>query len=266
MRAAPWIVAALTGFLFSGCAGTSTVPTAETRQALAPTAQLRVAFLLGPLYATKDPATGELKGVAIDLGRELARRMGVPFRPVAYSNPAAVIAGAKSGEWDVALMGINAERAAAVDFSAPYMEVEQGYLIRSGLPIATASEVDRAPIRVAVVEKTGADVFLSSTVKSATLVRAQSVADLYALFDSGKADVIAATKTSLLAEAQKRPGSRVLEGRILVEPVGMSVPKGRNASAAAYVGDFVEAAKAEGLVKAAIEAAALRGVVVAPVR
>jgi polar amino acid transport system substrate-binding protein len=190
----------------------------------------------------------------------------VPFQPVPYSTPAAIIVGAKSADWDVALMGINADRAAAVDFSAPYMEVEQGYLVRAGLPIGTVSDVDKDGIRVGVVEKAGADVFLSGAFKNATLVRAKSVADLYALIDSGKADVIAATKTSLFAEAQKRPGSRVLDGRILVEPVGMGVPKGRNPSGAAYVGKFVEEAKAAGVVKAAIERAALRGVVVAPLK
>ena len=266
MRVTHWFIAGMLGFLFSGCASTQTAPTAETRQALAPTGQLRVAFLSGVLYATKDSATGELKGVAVDLGRELAHRIGVPFQPVPYSSPAAIIAGAKSAEWDVALMGINADRATAVDFSAPYMEVEQGYLVRAGLPIATESDVDKVGIRVGVVERAGADVFLSATFKNATLVRAKSVADLYALIDSGKADVIAATKTSLFAEAQKRPGSRVLDGRILMEPIGMGVPRGRNPSAVAYVGKFVEDAKAAGLVKAAIEGAALRGVVVAPLK
>lgn len=271
MRATYWFIAGVLGLLFSGCAGTQTESTtmaapAETRQALAPTGQLRVAFLSGPLYATKDPTTGELKGVAVDLGRELARRVGVPFQPVLYPNPAAIIAGAKSGEWDVALMGINAERAAAVDFSAPYMEVEQGYLVRAGVPIATPSDVDKPGIRVAVTEKTGADAHLSRTLKNATLVRTKTVGELDAVLDSGNADVIAATKTLLYDRAAKRPGSRVLDGRFLVEPIGMAVPKGRNAIAAAYVGKFVEEAKAAGVVKSAIDKAGLRGVNAAPLK
>lgn len=264
MRTAHWFIASILGFLLSGCAGTSTAPTAEARQALAPTGQLRVAFISGVLYASKDAATGEVKGVAIDLGRELARRAGVPFQPIPYPNPAAIVGGAKSGDWDVALMGINAERATSVDFSAPYMEVEQGYLVGAGLPIATISEVDKAGIRIGVVEKAGADAFLSGTLKNATLVRTKAIGELPALLDSGKADVIAATKTGLFAEAQRRAGARVLDGHLFVEPIGMAVAKGRDPAAAAYVGSFVEAAKAEGLVKSAIDAAGLRGVVVAP--
>lgn len=269
MRATFWFFAGTLGLLFNGCAGTQTAsttmaPAAETRQALAPTGQLRVAFLAGPLYATKDPATGELKGVAVDLGRELARRVGVPFQPVLYPNPAVIVTGAKSGEWDVALMGINAERAAVVDFSAPYMEVEQGYLARAGVPITTASDVDKPGIRVAVTEKTGADAHLSSTLKNATLVRTKTVGDLDAALESGRADVIAASKTLLYERAAKQPGARVLEGRFLVEPIGMGAPKGRNAIAANYVAKFVEEAKASGAVKSAIDRAGLRGVNAAP--
>lgn len=269
MRATHWVIAVMIGSLFGGCASTqrraptATAPNPETRQALAPTGQLRVAFLSGPLYAAKDPTTGELKGVAVDLGRDLARRVGVPFQPVLYPNPGAILTGAKSGEWDVALMGINPERAAALDFSAPYMEVEQGYLARAGIPVASASDVDKSGIRVAVAEKTGADLYLSSALKNATLVRTKSVGELDAVLNSGNADVIAATKALLFDRAAKRPGARVLDGRFLVEPIGMGVPKGLNAIAATYVGRFVEEAKAAGLVRSAIETAGLRGVNVA---
>jgi polar amino acid transport system substrate-binding protein len=266
MRIRNWLSAGVVGLLIGGCAGMQTGASPETKAAVAPTGKLRVAFLLVPIYATKDPATGELKGVAIDLGKDLARRVGVPFDPVVYPNPPALIGGAKSGAWDVALMGINAERAAAMDFSPPYVEVEQGYLVRAGVSIATASDVDKAGIRIGVLEKAGADLYLSSTLKNAALVRAKSVAEIYALLDTGKADVIAGTKAALFAGAASRPNSRVLEGRIFVEPLGMGVPKGRDGAAAAYVGKFVEEAKAEGLVKSAIERAGLRGVVVAPLK
>lgn len=266
MRTTHWLLTTIFGLLLMGCASAPTAPTPEARQALAPTGKLRVAFLLAPLYATKDPATGELKGIAPDLGRQLAQRLGAPFDPVIYPNPPALVSGAKSGQWDVALFGISAERAAAMDFSAPFMEVEQGYLVRAGVPITTASEVDKAGVRVVVLEKGGADVILSQTLKSATIIRVKSQPESAALLDAGKADVYAATKTALFGVAASRPGSRVLEGRFLVEPSGMAVPKGRNPAAAAYVGQFVEEAKAQGLVKSAIERAGLRGVAVAPLK
>jgi polar amino acid transport system substrate-binding protein len=264
MRTTGWFIA-LFSMAFGGCAAVQ--PGGEpAREALAPGGQMRVAFLSGPLYATKDPNTGELRGVAIDLGRGLAARYGVGMQPVAYANPAAVLNGAKAGEWDVGFMGVSAERAAAVDFSAPYMEVEQGYLVRAGVPIASATEVDRPGVRVGVIEKAGADALLSTTLKSATLVRVKSTADLQALLKSGDADVIVATKAFLLGQLGSQPGATVLDGRVLVEPVAMAVPKGRDSAASSAVAGFVEEAKRSGLVKSAIESAGLRGVVVAPSR
>jgi polar amino acid transport system substrate-binding protein len=266
MQIRDWLRAGVVGLFIGGCAGMQGGLKQETRAAVVPTGTLRVAFLLGPIYATKDSATGELNGVAVDLGKELARRVGVPFQPVVYANPPALIDGAKSGDWDVAMTGINAERAAVMDFSAPYMEVEQGYLARAGVPAATAADVDKAGIRIGVLEKSGADLHLSSPLKKAELVRVKSAAENYALLDTGKADVIAATKTALFAGSATRPGSRVLDGRIVAEPIGMGVPKGRKTDAAMYVGRFVEEAKALDLVMTAIKAAGLRGVVVAPPR
>src|SRR5262245_23539876 len=92
---------------------------AEPRADVAPQGKLRVAFLLGPIHAAKDRSTGELKGVAIDLGQALAGRIGVPFEPVAYPALPDMLAAAGTGAWDVALTGINRERAALLDFSTP---------------------------------------------------------------------------------------------------------------------------------------------------
>jgi len=256
---------AVLGVMLSSCTSMQEA-NEQTRQSLAPAGQLRVAFLSGPLYATKDAGTGEFKGVAVDLGRSLAGRVGVPMQPVVYPSPAAIIAGAKAGEWDVAFMGVNAERAAAVDFSAPYMEVEQGLLVRAGVLIASAPEVDQPGMRIGVLEKAGADVLLSRTLKSATLVRVKSMGDLETLLTSADADVIAATKTFLFGRLASQPGARLLDGRIMVEPIAMAVPKGRDPAASVALAQFVEEAKSSGLVKDAIERAGLRGVVVAPLK
>ena len=266
MRTIHWLMTAVFALMLTGCAGMQSGPSPETRAALAPTGKLRVAIFSAPIFAIKDPATGELKGVAVDLGKDLARRIGVPFEPVSYTALPMLIAGAKAAEWDVTFTGIDAGRAAAMDFSAPFMEVEQGYLVRAGAAIATASEVNKAGIRVGVIEKSAVDNHLSQTLKNATLVRTRNAAELNAVLRAGKVEVIAATKVALFAVAKGLPGSRVLDGRIPVEPIGMGVPKGRDTAAALYVGKFVEEAKAEGLVKSAIERAGLRGVVVAPLK
>jgi polar amino acid transport system substrate-binding protein len=266
MHASNWLVTALLAFLFCGCASSQTSPTSEARQALAPTGKLRVAFLgTAPLHAVKDAASGELKGPAVDLGREMARRIGVAFEPVAYASFSPVLAGAKSGEWDIAMMGISAERAQIVDFTAPYMVVEFAYLVPGGSPISGSADVDKPGVRIAVLEKSSPDAYLSRILRNATLLRLSTLAETVQSVQAGKADAAFATKASMLSQSAKLPGSRVLEGEFGGEETAIAVPKGRPL-AAQYADKFVQAAKSEGLVKAAIDKAELRGIVVAPGR
>ena len=82
--------------LIAGCAGVNTAPSRDAKAALAPTGKLRVAFVSTSIYAIKDPTTGELKGIAVDLGNDLARRLEVPLEPLSYSNVTALLAGAKA--------------------------------------------------------------------------------------------------------------------------------------------------------------------------
>ena len=58
-------------------------PGFDAGKVLAPTGRLRVgAFAGSPLSLTRDP--GEIHGLSIDLGREFAKRLGVPFEQRDY--------------------------------------------------------------------------------------------------------------------------------------------------------------------------------------
>lgn len=258
------LAAAALGFLLVGCAGVNTSPSREARQALAPTGTLRVGLQLGsPHNVTKDAASGELKGVGYDLGRELAWRMGVPFEPVMYPAVGVLLDGGKSGAWDVAFVGFSPARAKEWDFTALHMQIEFGYLVAGGSRIATMAEVDRPGIRVAVQEKSQPDVFLTRTLKNAEIVRGSTLAATLEMLKSGKADAIFGIKPSLFEASKQLPDSRVLDGRPGVDPHAMAIPKGREAGLA-FAHRFIEDAKSGGQVKAAIERVGMRGAIVAP--
>jgi polar amino acid transport system substrate-binding protein len=266
MRTTHWLMTAILGLLLTGCAGISTAPTPEARQALAPTGKLRVGLQLGsPHNVIRDSVSGEMKGVGFDLGKELARRMGVPFEPVLYPSVGALLDSGKSGAWDVAFVGFSPARAKEWDFTALHLEIEFGYLVPGGSSISTMADVDRPGIRVAVQEKSGPDIFVSRTLKNAVVVRASSLAGTLEMLKSGRADVIFSIKPSLFEVSNQLPGSRVLDGRPGIDPHAMAMPKGRDLGVA-YARRFIEEAKSEGLVKAAIERVGMRGAVVAPLQ
>jgi polar amino acid transport system substrate-binding protein len=204
-----------------------------------------------------------MKGVGFDLGKELARRMGVPFEPVLYPSIGAVLDSGKSGAWDVAFVGFTPGRAKDFDFAATHLEVEFGYLVPGGSSISTMADVDRPGIRVALQERSGPDVFFSPLLKNAVLVRASSNPGTLDLVKTGRADVMGSIKPILFELSNQLPGSRVLDGRPGVDPHAMAMPKGRDVGVA-YARKFVENAKSEGLVKAAVERVGMRGALSTP--
>lgn len=235
---------------------------ASEADVLAPTGKLRVALLNGDAtQAIKDSTSGELKGVGFDLGKLLAQRLGVPFEPVLYPSIGGLLDNGKTGAWDVAFIGITPARAKEWDFAAPHLEVEFGYLIAPGSSIAALADVDRPGIRVAVQDRSGPEAFASRALKNATIVRAPDYAGTVEMQKSGTADAIFSIKPILFELSDKMPGSRVLDGSPGTVPQAMALPKGRDAGSA-YARKFIEDAKSEGLVKAAVSRAGLRGVTV----
>jgi polar amino acid transport system substrate-binding protein len=265
MHSIRYIFAALFGLLAASCATVQDSPTPAARQFLAPSGKLRVALLEGsPVHVVGNLATGEAKGVGHDLGKELAARLGVPFEPVAYKAVGPMLNGAKSGQWDVAFIGVSPERRQFLAFTGKHMELEIGYLVPPGSPIASLGDVDRTGIRVAVVEKGSPDVFLTGALSNATLVRASTLAASLDLVRSGKAEAFAGLKANLYdVSSRQMPGSRLLDGKPGSEEQALAMPKGRD-PAATYASAFIEQAKSQGLVQAAIDRVQLRGAVVAP--
>jgi polar amino acid transport system substrate-binding protein len=180
-----------------------------------------------------------MKGVGYDLGKELARRLGIPFKPVLYPSVGALLDGGKSGAWDVAFVGFSPARAKEWDFTALHLEIEFGYLIPGESSISTTDDVDRPGIRVAVQEKKDIRLGLSRTLKNAVVVRESSLAGRLELLKSGGADAIFSIKPSLFEVSSQLPGSRVLDGRPGADPHAMAMPKGRDFGVA-YARQFVE--------------------------
>jgi len=258
-----WAITALIGLMLAGCAASPTTPTAEARQALAPTGKLRVGLQLGsPHNVVRDPVSGAMKGVGFDLGKELARRLEVPFEPVLYPSVGTLLEGGKSGAWDVAFVGFSPARAQEWDFTALHLQMEFGYLVPAGSSISTMADVDRPGVHVAVQQKSQPDVFLSHTLKEAAIVRGTSLGGTLEMLKSKQADAIFSIKPSLFEVSDRLPGSRVLDGRAGTDPHAMVIPKGRDAGLA-FAREFIEDAKSAGLVKAAIQRAGMRGAVVA---
>jgi polar amino acid transport system substrate-binding protein len=242
--------------------------TAEPQQAadrrvadLARAGKVRVGLFL-PQYI-KDPATGQLRSVWVETARAFAGHLGVQLVVVEHATPPEAIACLKAGACDVMFLPLDARAAAVGDFSNPIFQFDYTLLVPAGSSIAGIADADRPGIRIAAVRNHASTIELSSQLKQAELVYAETPDSTFDLVRTGQAHVMASTRLALLDFSDRLPGSRVLEQRYGANINRMVVPKGK-ADWLAYVGEFVENAKTSGLVQKAIERGGTRGVTPAP--
>ncbi len=231
---------------------------------LAPTGRLRAGINFGNSLLTKRPAPGgSARGVAVDLAGELARRLGVPLALVTYDTPGQAADAVGKGEWDVVFIAAGPERAATIDFSPPYVQLEATYLVAPGSSIQSVEEVDRPGVRVGVGAKTAYELYLTRTLKRAELVRVTGNAEAIELMRNKQVDAVGALTEMLHPYTAVLPGARVLPGHFALADQAVGTPKGRTAGAQ-FLRQFVEEAKSSGLVADVIRRNGVRGVVVAP--
>jgi polar amino acid transport system substrate-binding protein len=231
---------------------------------IAPGGRLRAGINFGNvILASRDAASGEMRGVHVDLARELGRRLGVPVDLQGRSAAGTLVEELKAGALDVALLSFEPSRADEVAYSPAYLEVDATYLVPPGSPLRAAEDVDRDGTRIAITARSVYEFFLKRHLRHAKLVAAPSTHAAFELFAREKLDALVGLRPRLVTDAEMMPGSRIVGGRFMLVEQAVATPKGREASAQ-YIRGFIEDAKASGLIARAIANNQVRGVTVAP--
>jgi polar amino acid transport system substrate-binding protein len=173
---------------------------------LAPTGVVRAGINLSNflLVTGRNPA-GDPEGIAPDLAREVATRLGVPVKYVPFKSPSELADAAVSGVWDIGLIGAEPQRAETIAFSPAYAEIEATYLLPSGSPLKTLANVDAPGVRIAVTGRAAYGLWLDRNIKHAELVRSETLDSAYEDFVSGKLDALAGLRPRLLSDLENCP-------------------------------------------------------------
>lgn len=257
-----WLLSSLVvaaTLLLAACSTVMPRVDADARRALAPTGTLRVGVYPGsPTSMIVEAKTGQKIGIAHDLGLALAQQLGVPFEVVEFRRVAEVLDALKVGAVDFTFTNATAVRAKDVDFTAPLLQLELGYIVPSGSRIVAIAEVDQPGVRVGVSEGSSSQGTLSRLFKNATITPAPSLKAAREMLSQGKLDTFATNKAVLFELADELPGSRLLDGRWGLENMAIAVPKGRERGAQA-LREFAGQAKASGLLQSIVARTGLRG-------
>jgi polar amino acid transport system substrate-binding protein len=239
-------------------------PDAAILHDLAPGGPLRVGINYGnPNNATLNPVTGQLSGVAVDLACTLATGMDRPLTVVGYSGIPPMLAGLTSGDVDLAFTLASAG-SKVVNVAISHLGVENTYLVPDASPFQSVADVDAPGVLISVAQGNSPDVYLSATLKSATLVRTATVPQALALLAKGQVNAFAGSRSAeAMFIASSFPSGRMLPDNFLIANIAAGLLLGHD-QGLGYVDEFIDWGKTSGLVQLAIGRSHLIGVSIPP--
>jgi polar amino acid transport system substrate-binding protein len=252
---------------FAGCASPEPAPASvdpQARAVLAPTGVLRVGVYSGSPTSMVRSASGETRGLAVEIGQSLARRLGVPVEIVVFERVALVVDAIAAARVDMTITNASPARAEVVDFSPALLALELGVIVMPGSPVASVDGLDRDGIRVGVTQGSTSQGALAKRLTRASLVPAPSPLAAQAMLRSGAVDAYATNKAILFELGDALPGARVLDGRWGLEHLAIAVPKGRGQGP--FLAAFADEVRRDGEVERAVQRAGLRGTAPADAR
>ncbi len=223
------------------------------RAELAPTGVLRAGINMSNfLLVTGKTAAGDPEGVSPSMAAEAAKRLGVEVQYVPFKTPGELADAAVEDVWDIGLIGAEPERAKVMTFTAAYTEIEATYIVPAGSSIQSVEEVDRAGIRIAVAARAAYELWLTDNIKHAELKLAQGLDGSLDLFVNEGLEALAGLRPRLITDVERLPGARILDGQFTAVQQAIGTKPDRTASQA-WLRDFVEDAKASGVVQGFID-------------
>ena len=247
----------------ASAAGDAASPAAVA--ALAPGGVLRAAINLGnPVLAARDAASGLPRGVSVDLAAAVARRLGVPLETVPYDTAGKVVEGLAARAWDVAFLAIDPARAVDIAYTAPYVIIEGVFVVRESSVIERHADVDRRGVRVVVGAGSAYDLYLTRTLRHATIVRVPTSSEVVDAFVARAFDVAAGVRQQIEGDMGRVPGLRIVGERFMAIEQAMGTPRDRDAAGVGFLHAYVEAMKASGFVADTLARNGIDGVAVAP--
>ena len=262
-----WLVTVI--LALCACATPSTTPNDLARAELAPAGKLRFGVVAGPerteLFVVMN-ADGRPEGVTVDLGRELARRLGVPAQLIRFDNPIAVIEAFRKGELDATFIGITADRAAAFDFGPVVLDLQTTYLMPAASTIASIDEIDRPGVRLLVPARSAQEAHLKKTISKATMisVAVENPKPAVDKLAAGEADAFSHVVPMLVSAQRMMPASRILPGSYYNVPIAIGFAKDRPPAVKDFASQFASDVTKSGFVQQSLDHAgdSVKGVVV----
>lgn len=197
---------------------------------------LRAGVAIAAPAVFKDPQSGELEGIVIQIGKQAAERLGVEFE-VAETGWDTIIAGLQANKYDVALAGLfeTPQRQEVVDFVTIGEEGIAFLVSKDNAELNTAEDLNQDGVTIATVTGSGSeqmikDNFGNSEIKSVISATGGSGAPPEEVI-AGRVDAAQFDAVLALAYQERFPDLKVVpadafEKPLFPTPIGVGIRKG----------------------------------------
>ncbi|MPY59958.1 transporter substrate-binding domain-containing protein [Streptomyces spongiae] len=227
---------------------------------LAPTGALRASINLGnPVLAQGTPDAPS--GITVDLAREIGARLGVPVELLCFDAARKSFGAMAEGRADLCFLAIEPAREAEVAFTAPYVLIEGVYAVPRDSAPQTPEDIDVPGVRIGVKAGSAYDLYLTRTLRHATLVRGDEGVDVFAAqgLEAG-----AGIRQPMTAYAEAHPEVRLIQERFMEIRQAVGTTTTRRPETVRFLRELIEELKANGFVAASLRRAGQSGTLAAP--
>ena len=220
---------------------------------IAPTGELRVGLNMSNfLLVNSKDINGLPGGVSPDIGKKIAKELNVNCKLVQFERPGLLADAVDDNKWDICNIAYEKERSKTIDFSDPYVNIDANFIFRNKYNFKSNEEINSSGIKIAVVERSAYDLWLSDNFKNAELIKVKTIDSSHKLFREGSVDVLAGLKPKLLEELEINDDFKIISNPFTYIKQSVGIKKG-NPEILDFLNDFISKLIQEGYVKSLLK-------------
>ena len=220
---------------------------------LAPTGELRVGLNMSNfLLVNSKDSNGLPDGVSPDIGKKLAKELNVSCKLVQFEKPGLLADAVNDDRWDIGNIACEKERSKTIDFSDPYVNIDANFIFRNKYNFKSNEEINSSGIKIAVVERSAYDLWLTDNFKNAELIKVKTIDSSHKLFREGSVDVLAGLKPKLIEELKINDDFKIISNPFTYIKQSVGIKKG-NPEILHFLNDFISKLIKEGYVESLLK-------------
>ena len=194
---------------------------------IAPTGELRIGLNMSNfLLVNSKDANGLPDGVSPDIGKKIAKELNVNCKLVQFERPGLLADAVDEDRWDIGNIAYEKERGKTIDFSDPYVNIDANFIFRNKYNFKSNEEINSSGIKIAVVERSAYDLWLTDNFKNAELIKVRTINSSHKLFREGSVDVLAGLKPKLMEELEINDDFKIISNPFTYIKQSVGIKKG----------------------------------------